>query len=96
MAKMNWAKVADHKALDYARRHNDCYAPWNKLNPLPRKDTKQDRRKEMARMIVSAIDKGIVSNADRQILIDAADRLLEGNNMTPQQAGKWGKYKNKL
>lgn len=25
MAKLNWQKINDQKAIDYARRNNDCY-----------------------------------------------------------------------
>lgn len=43
-----------------------------------------------------AFEMDLIEEADKAIMQEAEQRLRHGTPMTPQQAGKWGKYKKLL
>lgn len=74
MAKMNWQKVNDQKAIDYARRNNDCFMGVSKKSYKVKKIT-NSQKKLIAKLLR---ERGIKwTNAINSFSLDEASSYIQ-------------------
>lgn len=74
MAKMNWQKVNDQKAVDYARRNNDCFKGVNRKSYKITKIT-NSQKKYIAALLRGASMKW--DNSINNLSLKEASQLID-------------------